>query len=174
MPSRQTPPLFLNLLQNDVYLVIIILSVVCVCILPPMALLLMWRILHYTIFRQFPFWIMLCKGLVESIRGAGGGDEKSGLRHADYLAIGISSALLGMLYVAGLVGFICYRRRKRQLENVHIKLSTQPSTPVQELGIMRLNPLLQSSRTSSRPASSDPSLNVRPHHRSSMESRSVI
>ncbi|EFX76342.1 hypothetical protein DAPPUDRAFT_306244 [Daphnia pulex] len=98
-------------------------------------------------------------GLVESIRGAGGGDEKSGLRHADYLAIGISSALLGMLYVAGLVGFICYRRRKRQLENVHIKLSTQPSTPVQELGIMRLNPLLQSSRTSSRPASSDPSLN---------------
>jgi hypothetical protein len=125
-------------------------------------------------FSTFPFWIMLCKGLVESIRGAGGGDEKSGLRHADYLAIGISSALLGMLYVAGLVGFICYRRRKRQLENVHIKLSTQPSTPVQELGIMRLNPLLQSSRTSSRPASSDPSLNVRPHHRSSMESRSVI
>ncbi len=120
---------------------------------------------------------MLCKGLVESIRGAGGGDEKSGLRHADYLAIGISSALLGMLYVAGLVGFICYRRRKRQLENVHIKLSAQPSTPtVQELGIMRLNPLLQSSRTSSRPAPSDPSQNVRPHHRSSnnMESRSVI
>lgn len=121
---------------------------------------------------------MLCKGLVESIRGPGGGDEKSGLRHADYLAIGISSALLGMLYVAGLVGFICYRRRKRQLENVHIKLSAQPSTPVQELGIMRLNPLLQSTRNSGRPSStSDLSKNVRSHHRSSnnMESsRPVI
>ncbi|XP_045025719.1 uncharacterized protein LOC116915350 isoform X1 [Daphnia magna] len=113
-------------------------------------------------------------GLVESIRHGGpGGDEKSGLRHADYLAIGISSALLGMLYVAGLVGFICYRRRKRQLENVHIKLSAQPSTPVQELGIMRLNPLLQSARNSSHPATSDLSKNVRPHHRSSnMEPRS--
>lgn len=112
------------------------------------------------------------KGLVEAIRSgnSGSSEEKSGLRHADYLAIGISSALLGMLYVAGLVGFICYRRRKRQLENVHIKLAAQPSTPVQELGIMRLNPLLQSTR----PVIPEPSTNLRSSHRSSRESRSVI
>ena len=117
--------------------------------------------------------LFYCAGLVEAIRGGPGGaagmDEKSGLRHADYLAIGISSALLGMLYVAGLVGFICYRRRKRQLENVHIKLSAQPSTPVQELGIMRLNPLLQSARNNN---TSDHT--SRPPHRSNRESRSVI
>lgn len=112
---------------------------------------------------------------MEAIRSgnSGGGEEKTGgLRHADYLAIGISSALLGMLYVAGLVGFICYRRRKRQLENVHIKLAAQPSTPVQELGIMRLNPLLQSTRN--RPVIPEPSSNLRSSHRSSREPRSVI
>ena len=64
-------------------------------------------------------------------------DNKSGLRQADYLAIGISSALLGMLYIAGLIGFICYRRRRRQLENVHVKLAAG-----EELGVIRLNPLL--------------------------------
>lgn len=64
-------------------------------------------------------------------------DNKSGLRQADYLAIGISSALLGMLYIAGLIGFICYRRRRRQLENVHVKLPAG-----EELGVIRMNPLL--------------------------------
>ena len=94
-------------------------------------------------------------GLVESIRsgpvpasgpsGSGSADDKSNkLRQADYLAIGISASLLGMLYVAGLVGYLCYRRRRRQLGNVHVKLVSSPPP----LG------LLQSQSTDAAAASS--------------------
>ena len=102
---------------------------------------------------------------MESIRSGpvaasgGGSDDKSNkLRQADYLAIGISAGLLGMLYVAGIVGYLCYRRRRRQLENVHVKLASSggPAAPVPgtdasedqtDGGIIRHNPLLQSNRS---------------------------
>ena len=71
--------------------------------------------------------------------------KKSGLRTTDYLAIGISAGLLGLLYVAVLVVFLCYRRRRRR-QNVHVKL-TAPSSPLIEQGTIRMNPLLHSRPT---------------------------
>lgn len=105
--------------------------------------------------------------------GSSAADNKNGLRQADYLAIGISSALLGMLYVAGLIGFVCYRRRRRQLENVHVKLA---AGPVEELGgVIRLNPLLQADARLGQLSRSSPENDAtRPSTRSSNRSSSQV
>ena len=116
--------------------------------------------------------------------------KTGGLRSADYIAIGISAGLLGCLYIAGLVGFLCYRRRKRQLENnQHVKLGTAgapgdvESGPDDPTGLIRLHPqpgtnqkqnsrAAESSRNqrssrSNTPNNKDPSAGQRPSSRGS-------
>ena len=81
------------------------------------------------------------------VPGLGGGlrDETvadvKGLRSTDYLAIGISAGLLGLLYVAGLVAYLCFRRRRRRLDEGRIKL-TASGVPAHEAGVLRMNPLM--------------------------------
>ena len=84
------------------------------------------------------------KGLADGTSSSAGDD--SGLRTTDYLAIGISAGLLALLYVAALVVYLCYRRRRRRLDNVHVKLTTKAS-PVMDQSpvsaVLRVNPLIQ-------------------------------
>ena len=71
--------------------------------------------------------------------------DAKGLRNADYMAIGISAGLLGVLYVAGLIAYMCFRRRRRRLDEGRTKL-TASGTPAHEGGVMRMNPLVMANQ----------------------------
>lgn len=71
--------------------------------------------------------------------------DAKGLRNADYMAIGISAGLLGLLYVAGLAAYMCFRRRRRRMDEGRTKLTASGST-AHEAGVMRMNPLMMNNQ----------------------------
>lgn len=87
----------------------------------------------------------VCAGFGGGIREEMLLPDSKGLRNADYMAIGISAGLLGILYVAGLAAYMCFRRRRRRMDESRIKL-TATGTPAHEAGIMRMNPLLMNNQ----------------------------